>query len=131
METEMIESLKKNGKGIILMLISALSLSVGQLLWKFAISDGVGSSLDSPDSIFRLAVAVLPGFIVYAIGAVVMTVALGMGELSVLQPMNCMSYVFALILSAIFLSDEAISPVTVAGVFVIIIGVVLIGGSSK
>lgn len=125
------ESLKKNGKGIILMLISAMSLSVGQLLWKFADIGSMDGLFSSPEKIFHLIIAVLPGFIVYAVGAVVMTIALGYGELSVLQPMNSMSYVFALILSAIFLSSEAISPVTIAGVFVIIAGVVLIGGSSK
>lgn len=125
------ESLRKNGKGIILMLISAMSLSVGQLLWKVADIGSLSGAFKSPENLIHLIIAVLPGFIVYAVGAVVMTVALGYGELSVLQPMNCMSYVFALVLSAIFLQNEAISPVTIVGVFVIIAGVILIGGSSK
>ena len=126
----MIESLKKNSRGIILMLISALSLSVGQLLWKFALNgQTIGDAMKTPESMLHLAIGVLPGFIVYAIGAVVMTIALGYGELSILQPINSMSYVFALILSALFLTDP-ISPVTVIGVIVIVAGVILIGGSS-
>ena len=44
--------------------------------------------------------------------------------------MNCMSYVFALIISAVFLT-EPITPLTIVGIFVIIIGVFLIGGSSN
>ena len=129
----MIESLKKNGKGIILLLISAFSLALGQLLWKKPLEN-----VDIPlvlasgfSGIWSLFLKVLPGFIVYAIGAVVMTIGLGYGELSVLQPINSMSYVFALILSAIFIPTESISVITVIGVFVVIAGVIVIGGSSK
>lgn len=129
----MIESLKKNGKGIILLLISAFSLALGQLLWKKPLEN-----VDIPlvlasgfSGIWSLFLKVLPGFVVYAIGAVVMTIGLGYGELSVLQPINSMSYVFALILSAIFVPTESISVITVIGVFVVIAGVIVIGGSSK
>ena len=129
----MIESLKKNGKGIILLLISAFSLALGQLLWKKPLE-----YVDIPlvlasgfSGIWSLFLKVLPGFIVYAIGAVVMTIGLGYGELSVFQPINSMSYVFALILSAIFVPTESISVITVIGVFVVIAGVIVIGGSSK
>ena len=127
----MLESLKKNNKGILLMLVSALSLAVGQLLWKFADLSNIGEKLTSFGGILQLILAIAPGFIVYAIGALVMTIALGSGELSVLQPINSMSYVFALILSAIFLPQEVITPLMVVGVFVIMAGVVLIGGGSK
>ena len=129
----MIESLKKNGKGIILLLISAFSLALGQLLWKKPL-EGVDIPLvlaSGFSGILMLLLKVLPGFLVYAIGAVVMTIGLGYGELSVLQPINSMSYVFALILSAIFVPTETISWITIVGVFVIIAGVIVIGGSSK
>ncbi len=127
----MIESLKKNKKGILLMLVSALSLAVGQLLWKFADLSDIGTKIQSFSGIVSLVLAIAPGFIVYAIGALVMTIALGSGELSVLQPVNSMSYVFALILSAIFLPQEKITVLMVIGVFVIMAGVVMIGGGSK
>ncbi len=126
----MLESLKRNGKGIFLMLLSALSLSVGQLLWKFANVSELVANIDGFGTLVKIFLALLPGFVVYGIGAVIMTVALGYGELSVLQPMNSTSYIFALILSAIFLT-ERISFVTVLGVLVIIVGVVMIGGSSE
>ncbi len=124
------ESLKKNGKGIILMTISALSLSVGQLLWKLADLGSMVDSLGSFSGIISIVLKILPGFIIYAVGALIMTIALGYGELSVLQPVNSMSYVFALILSAIFLT-EPITPLMVIGIVVIITGVILMGGSSK
>ena len=126
----MLESLKKNGKGIILMLISALSLSVGQLLWKFANVSALVAEINGFGSLVKIFLALLPGSIIYGLGALVMTIALGYGELSILQPINSMSYVFALILSAIFLTEH-ISWVTIIGIFVIIAGVVTIGGSSK
>ena len=124
------ESLKKNGKGIILMTISALSLSVGQLLWKLADLGSLLSGGIDMNTLIAVFIKVLPGFIIYAVGALIMTVALGYGELSVLQPVNSMSYVFALILSAIFLT-EPITPLMVVGIVVIITGVIMMGGSSK
>ena len=127
----MIESFKKNRKGILLMLVSALSLAVGQLLWRNADMSDIGTKLSTFQGIVGLVLSVAPGFIIYAIGALVMTIALGMGELSVLQPVNSTSYVFALILSAIFIPDEPITLMMVIGVIVIIAGVILIGGSSK
>ena len=127
----MIESFKKNRNGILLMLVSALSLSVGQLLWRNADLSDIGTKISTFQGIVSVILSVLPGFIIYAVGALVMTIALGMGELSILQPVNTTSYVFALILSAIFIPDEPITPMMIIGVVVIIAGVILIGGSSK
>ena len=129
----MIESLKRNGKGIILLLISAFNLALGQLLWKKPM-ENLDLALTFSQGfygVWMLFLKVLPGFLVYAVGAVVMTIGLGYGELSVLQPINSMSYVFALILSAIFIPTEKISWITVVGIFVVIAGVIVIGGSSK
>ena len=126
----MLDSLKRNWKGMVLMLISALTLSIGSFLWKLADLGDAAAAAPSIAGLWGIFLKILPGFIVYVIGAAVMTVALGYGELSVLQPLNCMSYVFALIISAIFLT-EPITPVMLLGIAVIITGVILIGGSSK
>ena len=126
----MIESLKRNWKGMVLMLISALTLSIGSFLWKLADFGDIATAVTSISGIWGIFLKMLPGFIVYVIGAAVMTIALGYGELSVLQPMNCMSYVFALIISSIFLT-EPITPLSMAGIFVIIAGVITIGGAAK
>ncbi len=126
----MIESLKKNWKGMVLMMISALTLSIGSFLWKLADLGDAASAISSIAGLWGLFLKILPGFVVYVIGAIVMTIALGYGEMSVLQPLNCMSYVFALFISAIFLT-EPITPLTLIGIAVIITGVILIGGSSK
>ena len=122
----MLDSLKRNWKGMVLMLISALTLSIGSFLWKLADLGDAAAAATSMAGLWGIFLKILPGFIVYVIGAAVM----GYGELSVLQPLNCMSYVFALIISAIFLT-EPITPVMLLGIAVIITGVILIGGSSK
>ena len=126
----MIESLKRNWKGMVLMLISALTLAIGSFLWKMADLGDIASAITSIQGLWGIFIKILPGFIVYVIGAAVMTIALGYGELSVLQPMNCMSYVFALIISSLFLT-EPITPMSIAGIIVIIAGVITIGGASK
>ena len=126
----MIESLKRNWKGMVLMLISALTLAIGSFLWKMANLGDIASAVTSIQGLWGIFIKILPGFIVYVIGAAVMTIALGYGELSVLQPMNCMSYVFALIISSLFLT-EPITPMSIAGIIVIIAGVITIGGASK
>ena len=127
----MIASLKRNWKGIVLLLISALCLAVGQLLWKLADVGDLNSILSGGlPGVLNAFLHMIPGFMVYAFGALVMTVGLGYGELSVLQPINSMSYVFALILSAVFLT-ESISWVAVAGIFVTIVGVIIVGASDK
>ena len=63
------------------MLISALSLSVGQLLWKLAdVSDLVAPLLAGDISfagIWKVFLAVLPGFVVYAVGALMYNPAVG------------------------------------------------------
>ncbi|MBQ7583284.1 MAG: EamA/RhaT family transporter [Lachnospiraceae bacterium] len=126
----MIVSLKRNWKGMVLMLVSALTLAIGSFLWKLADLSDIASAVGSIQGLWGIFIKILPGFIVYVIGAAVMTIALGYGELSVLQPMNCMSYVFALIISSLFLT-EPITPMSIAGIVVIIAGVITIGGASK
>jgi len=52
------------------------------------------------------------------------------GEISVLQPINSMSYVFSTILAVLVL-HERVPPVTVIGIVLIISGVIVIGINSR
>lgn len=109
----MLNSLRKNKKGIILMLISSTFVCVGQLSWKLASSYGL--------------LSLILGFILYGIGAIVMIIAYRYGTLSVLQPMLSLNYVLTIIL-AITILNEVITKVKVIGIITIVIGVILIGG---
>ena len=107
------QSLKKNIKGIVLIIIAALLTSVGQLLWK--LSEGTDIKL------------VLIGFTCYGFGAVLMILAFRFGSLSVLHPFMSVGYIFAIVLGQTVL-QESISIVKYAAVAIIMIGVTLIGG---
>ncbi len=110
------EEFKKNLPGILLMIICNLFLSLGQLCWKLISVHG--------NAFFFL------GFAAYGIGAMFMLVAYRYGELSVLQPMNCFSYVFMILFAGTIL-HETITPQQYLGIAAIMVGVVLIGGSKS
>ena len=101
--------------GITLIILSAVCTSFGQLFWKMSSTD---------------IVYLLIGFLLYGVGALLMIVALKFGQLSVIQPLMCVSYVFALINGYIFL-DEVVSPMQFIGIVVIIIGVIFIARGGK
>lgn len=104
-------SLKKNKKGIWLMLLSSFMVCFGQLLWKL--------SIDS--NIYYL----LGGFILYGFGAITMIIAYRFGSLSVLQPMLSINYILSIIIGH-FILGELISWQDILGVLFIMGGVILI-----
>lgn len=108
-----VESIKKNIKGICLILIASMLTSVGQLFWK--LSNGKDVKM------------VVIGFICYGLGAVLMILAFRYGSLSVLHPLMSAGYIFAIFLGQTQL-HENISVSKFAGVAIIIFGVTLIGG---
>ena len=112
----MIESLKKNKKGIALMIISSICACTGQLFWK----------LSGVENILYLFI----GFSLYGLGALVMIYAYRFGELSVLQPVLSLNYVLTLILAKVVL-NENISITKILGIIIVMTGVVLIGGGNK
>jgi len=112
----MIESFRHNKKGILLMVVSSVFVSFGQMFWKMFHTEGLW--------------ALILGLVLYAAGAIVMIVAYKYGKLSVLQPMLCLSYVFAIFI-AVFILNEMMTPFRLAGIIVIIIGVILIGGGDS
>lgn len=106
------ESKRKTGTGVAIMLTASLLTCTGQLLWKLSATE---------DSLVLLAC----GLGLYGGGALLMVVALRFGELSVLHPMLSAGYVLSLFLGAAVLK-ERISWMKIAGVAVIILGLVLI-----
>ena len=112
----MLESFRKNKKGILLMLISSICVCVGQLLWKLSAKQGI--------------IIMLAGFCFYGLGALVMIIAYKFGKLSVLQPMLSLNYVLSLILAVVVLKEE-ITVLKCIGVLVIITGVVMIAGGDE
>ena len=69
-------------------------------------------------------------FGLYGIGALIMIIAFRFGSLSVLQPMLSLNYVLSMLL-AVFILNETITVTKLAGLFIIITGVILIGGGDE
>jgi undecaprenyl phosphate-alpha-L-ara4N flippase subunit ArnE len=103
-------------KGISLMLVCSVCLCAGQLIWK--IMPGM--------NIIYLG----SGFAVFALGAAAMVLAYRYGELSVLQPLNSLAYVFSQVIG-VFVFSEPVSASKLLGVAAIVAGVVLIGGGGS
>lgn len=110
---KIIESFVKNKKGIFIMMFAALMTAIGQLFWK----------LSSSENIYFLGL----GFIFYGIGAILMIIAFKFGKYSVIHPMMCTGYIFAIILGTLVLKEK-ISMNQMLGISSMIFGVILIGG---
>lgn len=106
------KSIKNNYKGIILMIISAILTSLGQLCWKLSLS--------------KLSVYLILGFFLYGVGALLMIIAFKYGSFSVLHPLLSFSYVIAIFLGY-FILREDLNLYKILGVLFIITGVVFIG----
>ena len=102
-------SLGKNKIGILLMLLCAVCLCTGQFIWK------------RYDGLLPLAA----GFAVYGIGALSMLCAYRFGSLSVLQPINSISYVVSAVLGALYFQEQ-ITLLRIIGIIVIMGGVILL-----
>jgi undecaprenyl phosphate-alpha-L-ara4N flippase subunit ArnE len=72
---------------------------------------------------------VLSGFAIFGLGAVLMIISYRYGELSVLQPINSMTYVYSLFLGHAVFSEE-ITLFKITGVAAIMSGVILLGRGS-
>ena len=112
----MLESLKKNKYGILLMCASSICVCVGQLLWKLSTAYGIAS--------------LLVGFVFYGIGAIIMVIAYRYGSLSVLQPVLSLNYAFSIVLASVVLHEQ-ITLIKIIGVLIIISGVILIAGGDE
>jgi drug/metabolite transporter (DMT)-like permease len=110
------DKLKNNLPGILMMLLASTMVATGQFFWKLALGN--------------VNLWLLLGFSVYGIGAVLMIKALQFGELSVLHPIMAFSYVVAFLLAFVFL-HETYSVRQVSGIFLIIVGVVLLGTNQQ
>ena len=100
---------KTSRKGIGLILLAALLTCLGQLFWKLSAEGGL--------------LFLLPGFVLYGCGALLMVLAMRYGELSVLHPMMSAGYALSVVLGFLVLG-ELVTPQKVVGILVIMAGLV-------
>lgn len=99
---------------MVLIIISAVLTSTGQLFWKLGIHNFI---------------YICAGFLLYGFGAVLMIISFKFGEISVLHPMLSISYILSLILGNLVLG-EAINTKKVIGIIFIICGTIFLGLSA-
>jgi drug/metabolite transporter (DMT)-like permease len=68
------------------------------------------------------------GFAIFGMGAAAMVLAYRYGELSALQPLNSLTYVFSPLIGY-FVFSEPLSAAKIIGVAAVVAGSALIGGS--
>lgn len=112
-----IESLRKNKKGILIMGIASFFTAFGQLMWKLFQLDNNGYLL-----IF--------GFLLYGLGAICMIIAFRFGSYSVIHPVMCTSYLFAIFFGLVFLKEK-LNCLQGIGIILMVLGVILIGGGDE
>lgn len=101
---------KNNGiYGVILMVICSLCLCVGQLIWKY----------------YSGIIALIGGFLIYGIGALSMIAAYKFGKLSILQPINSISYIFSSSIG-VYVFHENLSAQKIIGIISIMLGVIIL-----
>lgn len=103
-------------QGIILMILSSLCGSTGQLFWKLGAD--------------RSFLFIILGFISYVAGVFIMITALKHGELSVLYPVMSFSYIMALFYGKLILGEE-ISLIKMLGIATLILGLVILNLKEK
>ena len=113
-----IKSLQVNKVGIILIIITSVMTSLGQLFWKLG--------ANPKEKIMCIGI----GFMFYGVGTILMILAFRHGSFSVLHPMLACGYVFGLAWAKLFLG-ETITLIQGVGISLIIIAVILIGGGDE
>ncbi|MDR0875153.1 MAG: hypothetical protein LBN12_02960 [Clostridiales Family XIII bacterium] len=112
--------------GVLLMILSALFASFGQLFYKMSASGANASGADEPESLLYLII----GLALYCAGGIVMMLAYKRGRLSILQPLLSLANVFAVFI-AIFILGEAVTPLRLLAVASIVAGAIVLGGCDE
>lgn len=115
----------KKNYAIFLVLLTTLLTSTAQLFYKYGI---VSVSFDFLSMV--LSWQIIFGIFLYAVGAVILIIALRYGEVSVLYPIIATSYIWVSIGSSAFF-NEIMNMWKWLGVSAIVVGVVVISYGSR
>jgi len=116
---------KKLTSAIILAFICTIFISFAQLFLK------LGADRIEPSFVLIITNAsLIIGFVLYALGALVLVSALKHGDLSVVYPFLSLSFIWVALLSLIFLG-ETLLLMQWFGIFLVIIGVSFVGWGAK
>ncbi|MFH0701143.1 MAG: hypothetical protein V2A62_01770 [Candidatus Woesearchaeota archaeon] len=114
-------------KAVLITILCTLFTSTGQILWKFGIE-----RINLSDFWTILNIPFVLGFIVYALGGLLMLLAFKKGDLSLVYPIIATGYVWVSLLSPLLFPTDSMNVWKWSGVILIMISVSVLGwGSSK
>ena len=117
--------MKTKSWAIALMVLCTLGTSTAQLLYK------KGAAILTLDPVSLITnYYLIGGLLIYGVGALLMITAFKGGEVTVLYPIIATGYIWVSLLSIFFL-NEAMNLMKWIGVITIIVGIILIGWSSR
>ncbi len=106
-------------KPIFLMVICTIFIAAGQFIWKFSVMFYSNQKLLSYAFLFL-------GFVFYILGGILMIFALKKGQLSVIQPMISLGYVWVCLLSPIMFVSEVMTANKWIAIMLLFLGIFLI-----
>jgi len=117
-------------KTILLSIFTTLLITSGQILWKIGFREIGGLYLPEKSflqNIFRVSLNgwIFSGFIVYAVATIFFMWLLSKYEISLVIPISSVSFIFSLI-AGFVIFHEQISLLKIAGVVLIMVGIILI-----
>lgn len=113
--------------GIFLAVLCSLFASTAQLFLKWGTNQTAENDL--LETVTTL--PVLLGYCFYGVSTLLFVIALRRGELSVIYPILGLTYIWVVLASAFVFPVESLSPLKVGGSLLIVLGVSLVGGSSR
>ncbi|MEK6861151.1 MAG: EamA family transporter [Nanoarchaeota archaeon] len=111
-------------KAIIIVILCTFLTSLGQLLIKYG-----ANKLSFQNLLTIFSFELISGILVYGLAAVLFIGVLRRVDLSMVYPIIGTSFIWVAILSYIFLR-ESMNILKISGIFIIVLGVALIGRSS-
>jgi drug/metabolite transporter (DMT)-like permease len=116
---------------VVLIMCNAITLVIGQFLWKIGLERKV-NPFESMRSIIELIFSpfILGGLVLYGLTTILWLYILSRAPISVAYPMQSVAYLIS-VFGAYFIFGESLSWMKVMGCLVILIGVAMVGFSTK
>lgn len=114
------------GRAVPLVLLSTVFASFGQILVKM----GANRLVLSPVKLL-LNYPLYIGYGLYLVGAGLLIASLKYGDLSVLYPIYALNFIWVSVLSPVFFDSDSMNAVKWLGVFLVVLGVSIIGYGSR
>ena len=120
-----LDRISERQRSLILVSLSTILGATGQILMKKGADPNIHGMLPTIIRIFTN-FNLFVGYMLYALVAVLMVLALRKGQLSLLYPVIALTFVWVAILSVIIF-HETLGPLRIAGITTVVLGVALLG----